>query len=322
MTIATRSSLIVSLVLLAGLASAGTAKPSDTGTARDTVSPTGSPAAKEPAEKPASAAPSELTQTCNDALAKTVRPGSRPRLAKYCDNPEQLPTCTSTEGRAITHTDFSSTDPRGKRVLVLGLIHGDEPLAGEMALDWAQRLIELREKKIEPRNSWRVVPMLNPDGLERKTRMNAHGIDLNRNFPTKDWSAEAQAFWKKEGRSDPRRFPGEAAASEAETKCVIAQIKDFKPDFIVSVHTPYHVLDFDGPKMPFPKYKDLPWRALGNFPGSLGRFMWRDYRIPVLTVELGQSMVDSAALQDIVGTFAIDAARRAGQKTASLYELM
>lgn len=74
--------------------------------------------------------------------------------------------------------------------------------------------------------------------------------------------------------------------------------------------------------MPFPRYKDLPWRALGNFPGSLGRYMWRDYQIPVLTVELGTSMVDSGQLQDVVGTFAIDAARRSGQKTATLFDLM
>ncbi|MES2964134.1 MAG: M14 family zinc carboxypeptidase [Bdellovibrionota bacterium] len=321
MTIPTRSSLLVLLLssCLGTVAFAGNAKPSDAGTVRDTVSPVSKSTPSEEALKTPNA---DFKAACLETLAKTTRPASRDRLSKYCERREQIPTCASTEGRAITHSDFTSTDPRGKKILVLGLIHGDEPLAGEMALDWAERLHDLREKKIEPRNSWRVVPMLNPDGLERKTRMNARGVDLNRNFPTKDWSEEATQFWKSKAGADPRRFPGDQPASEAETKCAIAHIKDFKPDFILSVHTPYHVLDFDGPKMPFPVYKDLPWRALGNFPGSLGRYMWRDYQIPVLTVELGQSMVDSAALQDIVGTFAIDAARRSGQKTASLYDLM
>ncbi|MES2856984.1 MAG: M14 family zinc carboxypeptidase, partial [Bdellovibrionota bacterium] len=232
----------------------------------------------------------------------------------------QIPNCSSNQGRAIQHVDFISERTDGKRVLVLGLIHGDEPLAGEMALEWAERLFVLRDRKIEARNSWRVVPLLNPDGLERKTRMNANGVDLNRNFPTKDWDAEALDYWKKAGKSDPRRFPGNVGGSEAETKCAIQHIKDFKPDFIVSVHTPYKVLDFDGPMMTFPRYKDLPWRALGNFPGSLGRYMWRDYQIPVLTVELGMTMVDVANLQDIVGTFAIDAVRRSGQKTAGMFD--
>jgi murein peptide amidase A len=103
---------------------------------------------------------------------------------------------------------------------------------------------------------------------------------------------------------------------------VIAQIKDFKPEFIVSNHTPYRVLDFDGPKMPFPRYGDLPWRALGNFPGSLGRYMWRDYQIPVLTVELGEKMIDGDALQDLIGTFAIDAVKRAGEKKPEIYDLL
>lgn len=277
----------------------------------------------EAAVTPGIAVTTEDVAACKAQISKTVRAAHRERLEVTCERMKKLSACTSKEGRTIGHVDFDSqsNDARAqKRILVFGLIHGDEPLAGEMAIEWAERLFKLRGEKIEARNSWRVVPMLNPDGLERKTRMNASGVDLNRNFPTRDWDADAQNYWKKSGKSDPRRFPGEKANSEAETGCAIAQIKDFKPDFIVSVHTPYHVLDFDGPQMPFPKYKDLPWRALGNFPGSLGRYMWRDYSIPVLTVELGQSMIDAANLQDIVGTFAIDASRRAGTKTVGLFE--
>ncbi len=259
---------------------------------------------------------------CKSTINSTVRPQNRTRLSEFCKRVERLPSCSSTEGRPIQHVNFTSRDAKAKRILVFGLIHGDEPLAGEMTLEWSERLQTLREKNLEPRNTWRVIPMLNPDGLIRHTRMNANGVDLNRNFPTKDWKEEATGFWKGQAKSDPRRFPGLNPASEAETRCAIAQIKDFKPDFIVSVHTPYRVLDFDGPMMPFPNYKDLPWQALGNFPGSLGRFMWRDYKVPVLTVELGQNMVDVAQLQDILGTFAIEASRRSGQKTAGLFDML
>ena len=266
----------------------------------------------------APASPEEEKKQCLETLNLVVRDGNKDRLRTFCDRVQRLPACQSTQGRAIHHADALSNDARGKRVLVLGMIHGDEALAGEMALEWSDRLTKLTGF----RNQWRVVPMLNPDGLRLKTRMNARGVDLNRNFPTKDWGDEALQFWKKKAAEDPRRFPGDTAASEAETKCAIAQIKDFKPDFIVSVHTPYKVLDFDGPKMGFPAYRDLPWKALGNFPGSLGRFMWRDYQVPVLTVELGDSMVDAAKLQDIVGTFAIDAARLSGRKTASTFDLI
>lgn len=253
---------------------------------------------------------------CLEILQSSVRGAQRARLEGFCQRAARLPACASTEGRPILHVDALSTDVGSKRILVLGLIHGDEPLSGEMALEWEARLQKLPHQ----RNSWRTIPLLNPDGLKRKTRMNANGVDLNRNFPTKDWDDAAMTFWKKTSRQDPRRFPGKSAASEAETKCVLAQIRDFKPDFVVSVHTPYRVLDFDGPKMTFPHYKELPWRALGNFPGSLGRLMWKDYQVPVLTVELGSNMVDAARLQDVVGGFAIDAARKSGQKTAALFE--
>lgn len=273
-------------------------------------------AAPDPAPSPDEAKPDEAT--CSEILRGTVRAQHRERLASFCEKPHRLPSCQSIEGRPIFHKDALGDSPTGKRILVLGLIHGDEPLAGEMALEWSERLHRIG--KI--RNSWRVVPMLNPDGLERRTRMNARGVDLNRNFPTKDWDELAQNYWKKYGKADPRRFPGESAGSEAETKCAIAHIKEFKPDFIVSVHTPYRVLDFDGPRMNFPRYKDLPWRSLGNFPGSLGRYMWKDYSIPVLTVELGNHMVNAAELQDIVGGFAIEAARLSGTKTAAIFDLM
>jgi hypothetical protein len=296
---------------------AASPSPAPAPTASASPTPSASPhAAAEPATE-------NTIEACKAQIEKTVRAANRARLERQCERMVTLSACSSEQGRAIQHINFDSQNKRAsqsKRILVFGLIHGDEPLAGEMALEWSQRLFTLRdEKKIEARNDWRIVPMLNPDGLYAKTRTNANGVDLNRNFPSRDWEDEAPKYFKKVGKQE-RRYPGEKPASEAETRCAIAQIKDFKPDFIVSVHTPYHVLDFDGPSMAFPKYKDLPWRALGTFPGSLGRFMWRDNSVPVLTVELGLNMIDAAALQDIVGTFAIDAARRSGTKTAQVYE--
>lgn len=255
---------------------------------------------------------------CLASLRLTARESQQKKLESFCDDPVYLSQCLSKEGRPIFHMQKDATSKKGTRILALGLIHGDEPPAGEMTLDWAERLKSLKDN----RSTWRVVPMLNPDGLVRKTRMNADGVDLNRNFPTRDWNEEAVKFWEVRGKKDPRRFPGIGPASEPETKCVIAHIKDFKPEIIVSNHIPYRVLDFDGPKIMFPHYRELPWRALGNFPGSLGRYMWKDNGIPVLTIELGNQMVDSAALQDLIGTFAIEAVRKSGPKKANLYDLL
>lgn len=257
-----------------------------------------------------------LKDACRQIVKEVSRTKQVSSLMPFCEFPKQLSNCQSEEGRPIFHSESISQDSRGKRILVLGLIHGDEPLAGELPLAWSERLKDLKN----PRNSWRIVPLLNPDGLMRKTRNNANGVDLNRNFPTKDWEQSALDYWKKSARSDKRRFPGNSAASEEETKCVISHIRDFHPDFIVSVHTPYRVLDFDGPKMRFPKYSQLPWKALGNYPGSLGRYMWKDANVPVLTIELGVQMVDAEELQDLIGKFAIDAIQETAQKTASRIE--
>ncbi len=104
-----------------------------------------------------------------------------------------------------------------------------------------------------------------------------------------------------------------------ETKCLLRHLEEFKPDFIISIHTPIGVLDFDGPQGKVPKGTPLPWSPLGNYPGSLGRYMWKDRNIPVLTIELkgnsGLSKLEQLdQLQDISGTIAIEASTGGGGK--------
>ncbi len=67
------------------------------------------------------------------------------------------------------------------------------------------------------------------------------------------------------------------------------------------------VLDFDGPKIKTPpKFDYLPWKSLGNYPGSLGRYMWMERSTPVLTMELKENLPPNLSpfekLQDIIGT--------------------
>ena len=53
---------------------------------------------------------------------------------------------------------------------------------------------------------------LNPDGDARDHsydgRVNDHGVDLNRNFPTPNWGRDAKKYWEVRTRRDPRRWPG------------------------------------------------------------------------------------------------------------------
>lgn len=249
----------------------------------------------------------DKVEQCIKQLQKTPILPPNIDLKSLCANAQLRDGCISTQGDPIFHFDYvGSTVP--KKILVFSLTHGDEHESGTIALRWMQRLGELK-----PRNQWRIVPILNPDGLAKRQRMNANGVDLNRNFPSKDWSETIVR--SKAGKQDPRKYPGPSAASEVETRCAMDLINDFNPDFIVSIHTPYGVLDFDGPKVSFPDFKQLPWVSLGTFPGSLGRYMWKDKNVPVLTIELKDDKllreIDKIdQLQDISGTVAIRATKK------------
>lgn len=228
-------------------------------------------------------------------------------LREACKEVHQLPSCVSESGTPIFHYERASTKENAKRILTFALIHGDEAPSGSVARAWIERLSD-----IDPRNTWRVVPILNPDGLTLNTRTNKNKVDINRNFPTDDWNELAMKWWKKKTKSDKRRFPGDKAASEKETLCAMEHINEFNPSFIISLHTPYGVLDFDGPRIQVPKFSPLPWISLGNYPGSLGRYMWVGKQVPVLTIELkGNRAVtrleDFDRLQDISGAIAIQA---------------
>lgn len=170
------------------------------------------------------------------------------------------------------------------RVLVLGGIHGDEAAAVSLVFDWMERA----RSATPPRVHWRFTPLVNPDGLLRRpsTRVNANGVDLNRNFPTRDWAREAPKWWAERTKKDPRRFPGRKPLSEPESQWVQRQIEQWQPNLIVSVHAPYGVLDFDGPPPPPYKVGSLILDQVGIFPGSLGNYGGVVRGVPVVTLEL------------------------------------
>src|SRR5690242_4097623 len=80
----------------------------------------------------------------------------------------------SVRGRPITAWRLGE---RGKpKVLLVATMHGNEGAPRQI-------LATLRDgKPIHGLNLW-VLPVYNPDGLAAHTRKNAHGVDLNRNFP-------------------------------------------------------------------------------------------------------------------------------------------
>ncbi|MCW8935427.1 MAG: M14 family zinc carboxypeptidase [Gammaproteobacteria bacterium] len=170
------------------------------------------------------------------------------------------------------------------RILMLGGIHGDEYSSVTIMFKW----MKILDKYHSGLFHWKVAPLVNPDGLLQKKsqRINASGVDLNRNFPNNGSPQASLEYWKDRAYSDPRRYPGPSPLSEPETQWIVKLIKDFKPDAIVSVHAPYGIVDYDGPPSPPSRLGHLYLKLLGTYPGSLGNYAGLQEEIPVVTIEL------------------------------------
>jgi hypothetical protein len=229
----------------------------------------------------------------------------------------------STRGTPLLSRDYPSTEAAPKaRVLLIGGIHGDELSSISVVLKW-MRLLE-RGQGLE--FHWRVLPLANPDGLfarPRAQRTNARGVDLNRNFNTGSWQVALNDYWAGRTGRNPRLYPGPQAESEPETRWLRAQIEDFRPDAIISVHAPHGVVDFDGPPVAPEKLGELRLGLLGTYPGSLGNFAGAQRGIQVVTLELPHAGIMPKPAQietmwhDLAGWLAenarLRAARREGQ---------
>jgi len=170
------------------------------------------------------------------------------------------------------------------KILLLGGIHGDEYSSVTIMFKW----MKILDKYHSGLFHWKVAPLINPDGLLQKKsqRINANGIDLNRNFPNNGDAQASLQYWKSRAYSDPRRYPGTQPASEIETRWIIELINEFKPDAIVAVHAPFGIVDYDGPTPPPNRLGPLYLKLLGTYPGSLGNYAGLQQNIPVVTIEL------------------------------------
>jgi len=195
----------------------------------------------------------------------------------------------SVNGQALWVRDIKP-DNASLRVLVVGAIHGDELSSGAVALHWIRLAMQPPQDAPQVVH-WRFVPVLNPDGVlsSPPRRVNAHGVDLNRNFPTPNWERDAKVYWEKRTAKDPRRWPGPKPLSEPESRFLHEQMQSFKPQLIVSIHAPYGVLDFDGPSVPPSRLGRLYLDQVGIFPGSLGNYGGIHKGVPVVTIELPNS---------------------------------
>ncbi|MFQ3584628.1 MAG: M14 family zinc carboxypeptidase [Cyanobacteriota bacterium] len=130
-----------------------------------------------------------------------------------------------------------------------------------------------------------VIPRLNPDGCAVGQRLNANGVDLNRNMPTQDWIPNPL---------EARYPPGSAPGSEPETQALLACLEHIQPQFILSAHSceNHPCVNYNGPALELARvmaaHNGLPVTDDIGYPtpGSLGTWAGWERGIPTLTLEL------------------------------------
>ena len=182
-------------------------------------------------------------------------------------------------------------------VLIIGVFHGDEPQG--------KYLIDEYLKRNNISNSMLFIPCLNPDGMRLNTRTNANGVDLNRNFPTKNWGEDTS----KAGSNPADYYGGTSPASEIETKFVVDIIREYNPKLILSLHTPYKIVNYDGPAediaqkissiIGYPVEPSIGYPT----PGSFGTYCGVERNIPTITLELDEEIPVEKLIQPVFEIF-------------------
>ena len=174
------------------------------------------------------------------------------------------------------------------RVLVIGSIHGDEREGHEVV----RRL--RRTKPRVGRALW-TVKTINPDGVAARTRVNARGVDLNRNFPYR---------WRAAHGPGSGYYQGPEPASEPETRASMRLIRNLEPAVTIWYHQPWGqvLAPCRGPARAEKRYARVARMPVkrcrgARLPGTATR--WQERRIggTAFVVELGPAELDGAAVR-------------------------
>lgn len=181
------------------------------------------------------------------------------------------------ENRVLEFAQFGSGP---KRVLVVGGLRGDEPEGVAMAQALAEHLTRFPQRIDDVRIT--IVRDPNPDGRTRRWPGNARGVELDRNFPAKNWRAAI---------SD-RPVSGHMSDSELETRALVDLLADVQPDRVIVLGTSAQqtTLSYTGPadqlavQLAPELLAALAPYDLGRSAGSLASLTGIDRKIPTLWI--------------------------------------
>lgn len=132
------------------------------------------------------------------------------------------------------------------KLIFMSAIHGNEIGTVKLSHHLINWLFENRKKY--KKFTFYIIPCLNPDGYclalrnpdyfggGRTGRLNAHKVDLNRNFDTLTFKSQASWTHGKDYAKKTQVFAGPHANSEPEIRTLTKFIKDKKPMVILSFH--------------------------------------------------------------------------------------
>lgn len=177
--------------------------------------------------------------------------------------------------------------------MILGAFHGNETATpGVVARLWAylwQHQALLRGRRVV------LVPVVNPDGLRALRRVNAHGVDLNRNFP---------GSWQPRPRG-ARYNPGPRPASEPESLALIRLLDKYRPARVVSLHQPFHLMNPSGSSglqlaLLMQKFNHYPIASGVGYPtpGSFGHYCGKVRQVALVTLELSRASAATGWLEN------------------------
>ncbi len=135
----------------------------------------------------------------------------------------------TSQGRSITAYKFGNGSDI---VLYIGSIHGNEYSTKYLMDAWVDEL-EKNYNNIPQDKTVVVIPALSLDGVVSRNRYNAHGIDLNRNFPSNDWQTDVYTL-------NNQLLPGGGGItplSEPESQALANYTLSLQPKLILSFHS-------------------------------------------------------------------------------------
>jgi murein peptide amidase A len=176
-----------------------------------------------------------------------------------------LPVGHSVEGRTIQPRVLGAAGAP-HRVLVVGCIHGNET-AG---IAIVRKLVGAGAP---PGTEIVAVTSMNPDGCTRGTRQNAHGVDLNRNFPSN---------WSPIGRKGSFQWSGPRPLSEPESRYAVLLIDRLRPQITIWFHQHQGFVRAWGQSIPtarrFARLAAYPYQSIRWPFGTASN--WQNHRFP------------------------------------------